>query len=92
MRYLLVLILAGAACAQPCGDCDQSGVVDVLDALRVAQLAAGLLPATDYLPECDVRFATTASGTVAPGVGVTIIDALLIAQAASGLPVTLVCT
>lgn len=65
-----------------CGDCDQDGDVDILDALRAAQLAAGLIaPAPIDFFFCNVY----RDGDI------DIIDALLMAQFAAGLPVMLNC-
>jgi pimeloyl-ACP methyl ester carboxylesterase len=65
-----------------CGDCNQTGVVDITDALTAAQHGVGLITLTGpALASCD----PDASG------GISILDALLIAQFAAGLPVTLAC-
>lgn len=85
MRTLLLLLaLAVSAEARVCGDCDGDGWVGTVDALIAAQIAAGLdttrYPGLD-LRACDVR---------APE-GVTVLDALRIAQAAVGVPVVLSC-
>lgn len=64
------------------GDIDGDGDIDVLDALRAAQIAVGLIAAgpIDFFT-CDVD----TDGDI------DILDALLIAQVATGLPVTLNC-
>jgi hypothetical protein len=70
-------------CAGICGDCnlDAAGP-GIIDALTAAQVAAGLIiPGAVQLACCDVN-STTA---------VEILDALLLAQYAAGLPVTLTC-
>ena len=65
-----------------CGDADLNGVVNILDALAVAQMSAGLFTPTSLqicVSDVDGDFAAT------------ILDALRIAQASAGLPVTFVC-
>ena len=58
------------------------GDMDILDSLRAAQLAAGLImPTPPDFPVCNVD----ADGDI------DVIDALLMAQFAAGLPVILVC-
>lgn len=65
-----------------CGDCDLDGDVDILDALRAAQIAVGLIMPTPIDRQvCDVDADTD----------IDIIDALFIAQVAAGLPVVLNC-
>ena len=82
------LLLASTAAAQLCGDCDGSGAITITDSLFAAQAAAGTrtLAAVEAL-HCNVQ------GLVAPdpAASVDILDALALAQAAAGLPVTLVC-
>jgi hypothetical protein len=79
----LILLLTGAGlAAQPCGDCTGDGTVGILDALLAAQMGASLVvPIPPQDVDCDVD----ASGAI------TILDALGIAQAAAGMPVTLTC-
>jgi hypothetical protein len=82
----VVLLLLVAASAAPCGDCDQNGTYPtVLDALVVAQMAVALSPPGPADPYetriCDVD----GSG------GLTVLDALRLAQASASLPVTLGC-
>jgi len=80
---LLALLIPGSATAQICGDCDSSGAVTVLDALRAARMGASLQPWS--LPAdaaCDVD----SDGDV------DILDALRIAQFAVGTPVSLMCS
>lgn len=83
---LVVVTLTQFAAGQTlsCGDCDSSGALPatVLDALRGAQMAAGLVPATPLdVCLCDVD----GSGVV------SVLDALQMAQAAAGLPVSFGC-
>lgn len=60
----------------------QLGDVDILDALRIAQAAAGLtMPGPLDVLACDVD----SDGDI------DVIDSLLVAEAAAGLPVTLRC-
>ena len=71
-----------------CGDCNLDGVINILDALVAAQIAASLVgPSPQQFDWCNV------SGAIYPDPAaiVNILDALLIAQTAAGLPVTLVC-
>jgi hypothetical protein len=70
-------------CAGICGDCNQDGSgPTIVDALSAAQVAAGLLmPGPVQLACCDVNTTTA----------VEILDALLLAQYAAGIPVTLTC-
>jgi len=79
MRLLALaftLALLHPLTGQVCGDCDQDGDFDIVDALLGAQHGAGLLtiPAA-ALPACDVD----------ADADVDILDALQIAQAAAGL-------
>jgi hypothetical protein len=65
-----------------CGDCDGNGQVDILDALLASQIDVGLEHDTGCrAPRCLVH----GSG------GTPILAALLLAQHAVGLPVTLDC-
>lgn len=89
MRLLFALLFAGVAAAAPCGDCDGSGTLDVLDALRAAQLAAGIIPTVLADCPCDVYYPLPACGVTTPLVDV--LDAVLIAQSAAGVPVGLSC-
>jgi hypothetical protein len=52
------------------GDCDGNGVVDIIDALLVARIYVGLIPAPDYQDHLDVN----CDGDL------TIVDALMIAR------------
>ena len=79
---------------QLCGDCDGDGFVSTVDALVAAQLAAELTPAVAIgdLLACDVVAPQAVrSGPIATPAVITILDALLIAQAAVGIPVLLSC-
>lgn len=71
-----------------CGDCNEDGSMDILDALQAAQHAAGVLTLS-----ARGQTACNVTGTLAPdpGAAVDILDALMLAQAAAGLPVTLAC-
>jgi hypothetical protein len=78
------------SCPPPgdCGDCNQDGVVSILDSLAAAQIAAGVFtPTPEQFNYCNVQ------GTLspAPGAVVDVLDSLTIAQYAAGLPVTLTC-
>ena len=80
----LLLLLALPAAGQPtCADCDELGNgVTVLDSLEAARIAAGLeTPAGTQMCTCDVN----STGAI------DVVDALLMAQIASGLPVILDC-
>lgn len=73
-----------------CGDCDQSGSVNIVDALLAAQDAAMALSpplSGSAFSNCNVTGAVEPD----PQAAVNILDALLIAQDAAGLPVTLMC-
>lgn len=84
----LILTLHPGLAAQVCGDCDNSGAVDIVDALVVSQAAVGLFdPAiwdgTEPIPgACDVA---------APFGAMTVIDALVIALYLVGIEPTLSC-
>jgi hypothetical protein len=68
-----------------CGDCNQDGFVNILDALRGAQHAAGVLTLTGAaFDNCNVNRVT---GSIA----VDILDALILARYDVGLAVTLSC-
>ena len=84
VRAGLVIVIACAAVthALECGDCDRDGQIDVLDSLKVAQHAVGLL-AIDCL---DRRLCDVDAGSI-----VDVLDALWIAQFAVALPVQLGC-
>lgn len=85
MRVLILLACLSAPCsAAVCGDCNRSGAVDVIDALRAAQLATGLLPTSDALCECDV-----VNPQAMPDVDV--LDSLAIAQWCAGYVGVLAC-
>ena len=81
LPFILTLCMAGAASAQLCGDCDGNGMAgQITDALAAAQLAASGIPPTGIqLATCDVD--STAA--------VSILDALVLAQFAAGLPVVI---
>ena len=76
-------------CIAPmCGDCNGDMTLSILDALVAAQNAAALIVLTGVdFTNCNVI------GTLepAPGAAVDILDALTLAQAAAGLPISLVC-
>jgi hypothetical protein len=78
-----------ATCAVSlCGDCNQDGVVSILDALVGAQHAAGLVVLAGMpFTACNVIGLLEPD----PGALVDILDALTIAQSAAGLPATLTC-
>jgi hypothetical protein len=71
------------ACTSICGDCDQSGSgPDILDAFEAGRIAVMIVvPTPQQSLCCDVD----SSGAI------DVLDAFLIAQAAVGLPVVLVC-
>ena len=65
-----------------CGDCDGDGSVTILDALAAAHHGAGIITLVgQQFTDCDVN--STAQ--------VDVLDALILAQAAAGLGVTLNC-
>ena len=75
---IVVIGLSVPASALPitCGDCDGNGVPNILDALRAVEIHLGLYLATPAeILRCDVT---------APA-GVTVLDALRLAQRAAGL-------
>jgi hypothetical protein len=88
LAALALLLLVSTAPAQivwVCGDCNQDGALTILDALRGAQIAAGLIvPQPIDYQYCDVNF-------VSPPPAITVLDALIMAQAAAGLTVVLTC-
>jgi YVTN family beta-propeller protein len=79
---LAALALAAAPVLANCGDVDDNGNVDVLDALITGQASAAIVQLNG---EQTRRADVNSSGTV------EILDALLIAQSASGLPSSLAC-
>ncbi len=82
---LFILALPPAAyaqCAGGCGDCDQDGVIDVLDSFAAAQIAVG-----GVAPSFCQRTACDADGS---GI-IDILDARLIAQVATGQSTQLTC-
>lgn len=66
-----------------CGDCNLNGSgPDILDSLTAAQIAVGLvMPSPEQDLCCDVDFNSS----------INILDSLAMAQAAAGIPVTLMC-
>ncbi len=78
-----VLFCIGPVCAnaQACGDVNNSGASDIVDALLIAQYYVGLSPATFIASVADVN----ASGNI------DVVDALLIAQKYVGLISSLNC-
>jgi hypothetical protein len=74
-----------------CGDCDDNGHVDVLDALLAAQIAAGLQapPPTGSLQwnGCNAQGVTFPD----PGAAINILDALEIARSSAGLGILSCC-
>jgi hypothetical protein len=81
---LALCLTAGLLPAQPlCGDCDGNGAgPTIVDALAAAQIAAGLVaPSPAQQLTCEVDGA-------AP---ISVVDALVLAQAAASLPVSLAC-
>ena len=79
---VLVLALSLCAWANTCGDCDDSGSVTVIDALLACQHAVALttLTGSDFLA-CDIDISLE----------VNVLDALVIAMEAQGMPATLTC-
>ncbi|MBN2441189.1 MAG: hypothetical protein JXJ04_07575 [Spirochaetales bacterium] len=75
MVFLLLLFCLGQLCAAECGDTNSSGVIDIVDALLIAQYYVGLNPA---------NFDSTAAD-VDGNNDINIVDALLIAQYYVGL-------
>jgi hypothetical protein len=77
-QYALALaVLCASAAAQVCGDCNEDGLVNVVDALTGAQHSVGSFSLTGQaFANCDVN----SSGSV------DIVDALVIAQFSTGLP------
>jgi DNA-binding beta-propeller fold protein YncE len=85
LAVLTALILAASpAIATPtCGDVNDNSVVNVLDALMVAQFSAGtVVPTAEQI----------ASGDVNSNGSLDLLDALRVLQMAAGLPVTFNCT
>jgi hypothetical protein len=72
---VMLVFCMGQAFAASCGDVNSSGVVDIVDALIVAQYYVGLSPSTIDLTVAD----TNGDGSV------NIVDSLLIAQYYVGL-------
>ncbi len=81
----LLLLSATAGAQALCGDCNLDNRVDVLDALRAAQLGAGLGGVQG--PCCDV----SAPGGPPPDGTVNVLDALFIAQFSAGILPALRC-
>jgi hypothetical protein len=74
--------------ASLCGDCNGDMTLSILDALLAAQHAAAIVTLTGtQFSNCNVIGLLEP----APGAVVDILDALTLAQAAAGLPVTLTC-
>jgi hypothetical protein len=70
MAIMLIMFSASFLSGQELGDVNQNQVVDIVDALLVAQYYVGLVPATFYTQFADAN----GNGTV------DIVDALLIAR------------
>jgi len=83
LTSLLIDNSAVPACRTGCGDCNRDGQpIGVLDALVAARLGLGLVaPSPEQATCCDVD----STGSI------DVIDALLLAQRAAALPVTLSC-
>jgi len=98
LRYRLapivfLLVLAPGVRSQ-CGDCNGDGTTTILDSLVAAQHAVGIVSL--HTPVVDPRYAIcNATGvpgsSTTPGAVIDVVDALVIAQHAAGLPVTMVC-
>lgn len=82
LTVFLICLAAGAGFAQTCGDVNNSGKADIVDALAVAQYSAGISVAVFNSSVADVD----GSGTI------NILDALRIAQYSAGLVASLSCT
>jgi hypothetical protein len=73
-----------------CGDCNQDGVVSVVDSLVAAQHQVGLTSLSGLtFAQCNVT--GIQGGTSAPGADVSVLDALAIAQYTIGATTSLAC-
>ncbi len=79
------LLLLSATAGAQCGDCNQDGFVNVLDALHAAQFDVGVV--ASHGPCCNV----SPPGGAGPDTVVNIIDALFIAQFSVGILPALRC-
>ena len=82
-RTTLYVLCTGSGCQViVCGDCNGDGTLSILDALIAAQHGVGaLILVGQAFDSCNVD----------GDMDVDVLDALLLAQGASGLPVSLVC-
>lgn len=79
---LLGWVAGAGGGANPCGDCNRDNTVDILDALKAAQIAAIIVPVGPDDPMvCDVDSSP----------GITVIDALVMAQVSASLPAVMTC-